>query len=215
MNFLDLQKNIKYSLKIFLFCSYFLFSLAFKAISQKDTAFERMKFRNDLFIDTLIKIMKVRNHETIEIIDSISSELKKKGVSEIISFVGLSYWSDRGNILWKENKVTKGIEFIYQFKVKRRRITQKFMSKERELIIKKLKEKVVNNGSLDSLFSYPCDIINSINQFENGIVSHPLIIYFLMDIAGKRENIYFSSFSWSVNKEFPCLTGLDKLRGGL
>lgn len=190
---------------------FFLFKT--NAISQQDSAYEKMLLIHKRSINNLMKLAMDDGKKTIGILDSISSELNKKGIYEIVSLIHFRHIEDYGCILWKEGEVIKGIQITHQYNLKGERISTTSLSKNKELIVKKFKDKMVNNPSIDSLFSYSCDLVSIIKGFElSSISSHPWVIYFRKENSNHKEDIFFSTDDWPINENLPCLTGLMEIK---
>src|SRR5688572_27517621 len=146
----------------------FLFLNSIKAISQHDS----------------LKDIVHQHSQITQVLNNESTDLKNKGVSEIITFVTMGTHADYGTIIWKERNILKGANYIYKYR-------------NQKVKTKKIKSAELKNPSLDSLFYFNCDINNAIRKNEKIYLSHDLVLLFQKDIRGIKEEVIFNVSNYS------------------
>lgn len=143
--------------------------------------------------DSIKKVLS--DHFLVKALDSISNDLKDKGVTEVINFGMFRYANPYGVIVWKGEKGFKAMKICQQKKV----------IKE-----KNIKASMIKSFVNSSVVSNECDAFEILHGNNKTYISHDLPMYLTRQTGAVKKEVYFT-FSTYLSYKESCIEGLKYL----
>jgi hypothetical protein len=138
----------------------------------------------------------IHKYPAAKIFDSLITELRGNGITEIIKYAhynGRSFW---GVIIWKSEKNIKGVDISLRNEI---------------LKTRNIKKRKIEARSIDSLFSNSCEKIWTLNASKKAILSEDPIVHFKRYRSGITQEIFYMTSNFIGSEQMPCFSSISSL----
>jgi nucleoid DNA-binding protein len=123
------------------------------------------------------------------LLDSITTNLKERKATDIVSFFSFGFSKEYGCVVWKEGSNMKGMKLIY---------------KNGKLKSKKLVSAKINKPIFEDYFKDRCDLIKTFKNDKTSYISHDFTIYVKTANEMDELQLFFMYSSYLANKNVQC-----------